>query len=114
MTRVLIIYGVTLLLTAPAVAMSGNEAYQGCQAVAHNDHTKRSLDLIYGYCVGVIETLIVTTPTICLPRQGYITVNQLAAVVVRSMDTQPENRHLDFKAIATVALKQAWPCKKPK
>jgi hypothetical protein len=118
--------GLVLLLTAASVAagesVDGQKLLRDCQAnirVAERTHREGSVEVLQaafcaGYVLGVadlhgIETL--TRPALrvfCLPETWEVL--QGIRVVVRYLQTHPEQLHLVGATLVYVALHEAFPC----
>jgi hypothetical protein len=93
-----------LLMTSTAAytseLMSGNKLLAFCQSTDDGD---RSFCL--GYVLGVWSEL----PDMCSP--GILEAGQLAKVVGRYLEANPQNLHLNSTTLVEVAVRNAWPCK---
>lgn len=109
---------VGMLGSATAVATSGNELSEQCQALI-KDPTPPSKYFASGMCAGYINGIIdglgiakVLSPgrvAICFPDRGF-TSFQAAKVVQRYLDTHPERLNEDAVVLTSTAFRQAFPC----
>jgi hypothetical protein len=103
--------------TADNTDHSANYYLPGCRDFVNRQFARAPF--LQGECVGIIEGLAVTAsdldPTVfvisrsCAPDNA--TLGQMATVVVHWLDQHPERWNEDFKALALLALHDAWPCK---
>ena len=106
----------TISLTAPLATSSvraqqdtnsANYIMLGCEAFLL-DPIPTSRLLVAGVCAGIIDTLQVTKPNICLP--GIATRRLLVRGVVSYINGIPARLHENFIELASEALEQTWPC----
>ncbi len=86
---------------------SANYIMLGCEAFLL-DPIPTSRLLLAGVCAGIIDTLQVTKPNICLP--GIATRRLLVRGVVSYINGIPARLHENFIELAGEALEQTWPC----
>lgn len=86
---------------------SANYIMLGCEAFLL-DPIPTSRLLVAGVCAGIIDTLQVTKPNICLP--GIATRRLLVRGVVSYINGIPARLHENFIELASEALEQTWPC----
>lgn len=86
---------------------SANYIMLGCEAFLL-DPIPTSRLLIAGVCAGIIDTLQVTNPNICLP--AIATRRLLVRGVVSYINAIPARLHENFIQLASEALEQTWPC----
>jgi len=66
-------------------------------------------------CYGIVDgiafmgSFLASDAKFCMPKD--VTTEQAMTVVVRFLETRPEARNENFKIMALVAMKNAWPCK---
>lgn len=108
---------VGLLASGAAMAADGNDLIKWCQEVnSDNAATKSSFGS--GYCMGTMSTVNTLVNYInsglsvemCPPPE--ITNEQMARIVVKYLQQNPEVLHLDATALTVSALRTAYPCKK--
>jgi Rap1a immunity proteins len=93
---------------------SGNFMLPRCKHFTLDDHADE-VDVWDGQCAGVISALMFVSTSLdeqsrfCPPRKA--TLRQAGIVVVNYMNAHPELLHLDFRGLAAMALREAWPCK---
>lgn len=94
---------------------SVNYYLPGCRDFA--DKRFGNNPFLQGECVGILEGLSVTAPLLdpifvvsrsCAPDD--VTLAQMASVVVHWFDQHSERWHEDFRALALLAMHDAWPC----
>jgi hypothetical protein len=85
------------LTTAVQARAEGDELLDYCSATEGY-----SLGVCRGYIMGVTET----APN-CMPR---VTLRQIKDVVVRYLQTNPQNRQRKATDLIQEAVNQAWPC----
>ncbi len=108
-----------VVMTYPARAdntdHSANYYLPGCRDFANKEFARNPF--LQGECIGIIEGLSVTASDLdpifvvnrsCTPDNA--TLAQMATVVVLWFDQHPERWHQDFRALALLALHDAWPC----
>ncbi len=109
------IFAVTKPANADNTDHSANYYLPGCRDFANKRYGGDQF--LQGECVGILEGLSVTASDLdpmfvvsrsCTPDNA--TLSQMAAVVVRWFDQHPERWHEDFRALALLALHDAWPC----
>jgi hypothetical protein len=102
--------------TADSTDHSANYYLPGCRDFANKQFAKEPF--LQGECVGILEGSSILSGDLapvfvynssCVPDE--VTLSQMAAVVVRWFDQHPERWHEDFRALALLALHDAWPCK---
>ena len=96
---------------------SANYYLPGCRAFIDKQFV--SDPFAQGECAGILEGLSVTASNLdpaifvvsrsCTPDD--VTLAQITTVVVRWLDERPQRWHEDFRALALLALHDAWPCK---
>jgi hypothetical protein len=104
-----------LFASSPAFATSeydsGNSMLPHCKALVEG----KPPGFWGGHCAGIIDTWSFVSTSLpesdrfCAPNVPPL---QAQRVVVRWLETHPENLHLSFKGLALSALKEAWPCPK--
>lgn len=95
---------------------SANHILPACRLAAKPENQKFTLEeaLDIGTCQGIVATLLAHGARFdqqfrfCAPLGAN--TGQAIAVIVQALDAQPQNWHLDFRALALVVLKHAWPC----
>jgi hypothetical protein len=109
----------TLISQAAAAAPdhSANYYLPSCRAFVNKQFA--SDPFTQGECVGILEALAMTATDLdpaafvisrsCAPDDA--TLPQVTAVVVRWLDERPQRWNEDFRALALLALHDAWPCK---
>jgi hypothetical protein len=85
-------------LSSPAVAHSGNDLLQSCEAV----ETRKGCE---GYIFGVYRA----TPVKICPSDQVDSI-QMRDVVVKFLRGNPETRHVDSVTTILDALTSAFPC----
>ena len=89
---------------------SGNYMLRPCK----DSLKSRSPGVWEGFCGGVIGTLMYVGHSLqgearfCSPKGA--TRNEAMMIVVKYMESHPEELHQDFRYLSLVALTQAWPC----
>lgn len=107
-----------LIALAPVAAHgasldTGNELMQACSSFALNTQTADWF--AKGVCAGEIRgiaELASAEGKICFPANS--TVGQDAMIVLKYMWNHPETNHYQFSAIVWRALREAFPCGRPK
>ncbi|HQS14407.1 Rap1a/Tai family immunity protein [Reyranella sp.] len=102
------------IMPTPAHANTGNEILPKCQLAARA--SVPAPDEIIGatYCLGIISTLVAVGPFLeppfrfCFPKEG--TNQQAIRVVVSNLEKNPATLHQDFRLLAVMALRDAFPC----
>jgi hypothetical protein len=85
---------------------TGNQLYQDC--------TSPNVVGCLNYIMGVVDTISAYQASghaarlLCAPPAPG---KQLMDVVVRWLETHPEDRHLGAAALTSQALHEAWPCR---
>jgi hypothetical protein len=111
---------------ARAAQPDGNTLLSRCTnvlAIADGQSTVHDAKEAFGdgYCLGFVYGMVQsislqskvshpTTPLICLPFGG-IKVNEGMRVIVKYLQENPANLHLDADVVGFMALKHAFPCK---
>jgi Rap1a immunity proteins len=88
-----------------ALAIDGNELLQSCAIQTAPDCTR--------YIAGVVDALRgVPYFAICPPNAADY--RQMVDVAVKKLRDQPDIRHYNAAHVVGIALRAAFPCKKPK
>ncbi|MGA7788645.1 MAG: Rap1a/Tai family immunity protein [Xanthobacteraceae bacterium] len=94
---------------------NGIDLLEGCRVVASGASANADSSLHAGICLGEIEALNWNAPDVsddnfrsCAP-QG-VTRQELAAVVVKFLDRNPDRQREPFETLALDALAHIWPC----
>src|SRR5262245_8545880 len=104
----------TSTATAQSDQVSGNYMLRGCKDVAEQ-RTQVADAALTGKCVGVIETLMLLQEVLpaaarfCAPASSNFP--QVARIVVKFMEANPQRTHEPLVLLAQEALNKAWPCK---
>ena len=61
-----------------------------------------------GRCIGIVEGLFAAAGDICAPNGTNL--NQAVRLVVSYIESLPEPRLDNFKALALEGMRKAWPC----
>lgn len=90
---------------------SGNNMLPSCKMAIDG---QGPMDVWAAHCSGVIAALTYVSPALSdderfCPPQGY-SVLQARRIVVRYMETHPEDLHTNYIVLALRALQRAWPC----
>jgi len=94
---------------------SGSYYLRGCKlavsgSLSNNDVAAAQRE---GQCIGVIQALLYVGPELsglkfCPPP--HATFGQALTAVVRFMERNPQQMHLEFIGLVQVALHETWPC----
>lgn len=113
MKRVLLLIGGALLFAcslAQATPLTGNDLLQLAKA-----DRRAAFNYIIGFmdAVSIVKELPgIQSPKpligICVPSNA--TYSQAFDIVLKAIQDDPANRHIDAMALAYVALDKAWPC----
>lgn len=101
-----------LTAIAQESAITGNKIQHHCKN-SLNDESNKNV-LMQGVCAGMINTIYFYGPILpdalmfCPPKGS--TVGQALKIVVYYIDENPKYLHLDFRYLASAALRKAWPC----
>ena len=90
-------------LQAQAGFDTGNRLFEDCRA---SNYFNR------GYCGGYVTGIVDTIEALqarCVPEES--TKGQLADVVIKYLEQNPERRHLEAGSLVPEALNRAFPCK---
>ncbi len=101
-----ICFAATLLITASAMAITGNQLKELADECEQNP-TFYACGAFSGYVVGFSET---SRPTPSCVPEG-VTNNQVTEVVRKYLKDHPEELHLHAVDLVQKALNKAWPCK---
>ena len=83
----------------------GNSLYQVCDQRGNN----YSSGVCGGYVIGTIDTYLLTKSyPLCLPTNA--TAGQLTDVVIRYLETRPDQRHYAAASVVWTALTESFPC----
>jgi Rap1a immunity proteins len=112
------VMGLALIGTHPAMSQSkdmdsGNAYLPHCRAASDDNYTKDAL--FEGRCLGIVSAMIGVS-SILAPQYRYCVpdganTGQALKVVIRYLDANPSQLHLDFRYLVHRAFKAAWPCK---
>jgi hypothetical protein len=100
----------SLSAKSPFIFATGNSFFEHCDGSTKPD--------CLAYVIGVAEGLQAapefgkTTKLICPPER--VTVGQMHDVVLASLRSRPQERHVLLGPLAAVALANAFPCRKAK
>jgi len=61
-----------------------------------------------GFCHGIIEGVVYTSNASCVPDDG--TADQMARVVIKFLQDNPEKLNLNDAVLVELALSKAFPC----
>lgn len=113
---------VLILANIPVYAGSkdGNRLLHACSAITQKNcdcEEDRYARFNSGYCFGQMHAVMdlfadnhaYTQQLFCLPENGSL--GQYARVIVKYLQANPEELHLDGSLLAINALRQAFPCK---
>ncbi len=96
---------------------SGNDLYNGLQdwrrmrdRVPTPDSSVSGAWQSFGYVQGVVAV----AASVCLPKDVFVSNNQIVDIVWKHLETYPELRHYPAWAPVTSALEAAFPCRKAK
>jgi hypothetical protein len=106
-----------VLANGSAMAANGNDLLKWCQGV-DSDNAKVQSGFGAGYCIGTMSTVNTLVNYInsglslemCPPPE--ITNGQMAKIVIKYLQQNPEVLHLEATALTVSALRTAYPCKK--
>jgi hypothetical protein len=112
--------GAALALTVTAAGaaddQSANFIMPGCRAaMANNPPSQAGLAFQAGLCMGLVigaRFMLYRRTDFCADVPNSVTNGQLLRVVVRYIETRPQDMHQPFMGLAVVALMDAWPCSK--
>ena len=100
-------------LCAHAGFDTGNRLYEDCRS---GNYFNRGY--CGGYVTGIVDTLealqsrgILPPTALCVPEE--VTKGQLADVVLKYLEQNPERRHLEAGSLVPEALNRAFPCSTP-
>jgi hypothetical protein len=101
-----------LILTSASQAQedtqSANWILPGCRSLL--DPNNNTGMYKQGHCSGIIRGIVFMSQSACVPNG--VNGNQLAAVVVRYADQQPQRWHEVFAKLIDEALTKTWPCRR--
>ena len=108
MKKLLIIFGLSLGLSSPALGgyYTGNDLYADCQKDA--DLWKRYRCMGYVTAISDMHDVYNISTTSCVPLGA--TVGQLMDVVTAYLRDNPQKRHAPASQQVTLALSKAFPC----
>ena len=122
--RTAIICGALALAASTASAQKGFNSAKavmpGCKATL-SEGPKRWSGLYaqqWRYCFETLSALVFMSvdaakgSRLCLDLPKGVTYQQAARAVVRYIEERPQRMHEGFIALATEALRDAWPCRK--
>ena len=105
-----------LALGGTATAQSPDGWFLGCKAFAEGrPNTQPQLYGMAHFCSGVVHGLMAVGPLLpaglkfCPPEAS--SPSQLARVVVKYVEAQPQRMQGDFRQLTLEAFHDAWPCK---
>lgn len=100
-------------LPAHAGFDTGNRLYEDCRAANYFNR-----GYCGGYVTGIVDTLealqsrgVLPATALCVPEDA--TKGQLADVVLKYLEQNPERRHLEAGGLVPEALNRAFPCSTP-
>jgi hypothetical protein len=93
----------------PASAQSAMFRLPGCRSYINQDNALR-YDFSGGVCSGIVEALMSIGAPLGICRPPESTVDQGIRLVIQYASSQPTRLNEDFNALATEALRKAWPC----
>lgn len=103
-------------LAGTAAAQSPDGWFLGCKAFAEGRaNTQPQLYGMAHFCSGVVHGLVAVGPLLpaglqfCPPEAS--SPSELARVVVKYVEAQPQRMHEDFRQLTLEAFHNAWPCK---
>jgi hypothetical protein len=108
------------LFGEPALSQSTNpnsgSAYLPACRVAGQDQDPSPAEITRAsYCLGMVAALVGVAPILepryrfCFPKDSN--TQQAVRVVVAFLDKNPSMLHYDFRIVALIAMREAWPCK---
>ncbi|MGM4999241.1 Rap1a/Tai family immunity protein [Tardiphaga sp. 538_B7_N1_4] len=115
---------IRIALTASLVALaspawSQEDTDSGNYLLPHCKHAidtgRQSYDAWDGKCNGIVSTIMFygqnlpQRAQVCFPKGS--TLGQAMRIVIRYLETHPENLHLDLRNLAATALHEVWPCR---
>ena len=108
---------VGMAIGGDAMAVDGNDLLKWCQDV-NSDNPATKYGFSSGYCIGTMSTVNTLVNYInsglsvemCPPPE--ITNGQMARIVVKYLQQNPEVLHLEATSLTVSALRTAYPCKK--
>jgi hypothetical protein len=110
--QLMILGGVTIAVLTeigPASAQSAMFRLPGCRSYINQDNALR-YDFSGGVCSGIVEALMSVGAPLGICRPPESTVDQGVRLVVQYVSRQPARLNENFNALATEALRKAWPC----
>ena|SRR6266446_4482470 len=121
-----VIFYSALMVALPAYAVDGTTFLANCKAYVNMEETqltaKEQLGAIHcgAYLTGFIESHMIDTdkgikvkhgdPIYCLPQKGF-TVAQLARMVIKYLEDNPDKLHADAKMAVLMTLIASFPCR---
>ena len=103
-------------LTGQAIAADGNDLIKWCQDI-NSDTSVAKSSFGSGYCMGTMSTVytlanyINSGVSIKMCPPSTMTNEQMARIVVKYLQQNPEVLHLDAATLTFSALRTAYPCK---
>ena len=93
---------------------SGYDYLPRCQLAVRGPRTDREIASAT-YCVGAVTALVGVGPLL-LPRQRFcvpddVTAGEAVQVVVAYLESSLSRLDEDFRQLAIIAMRQAWPCR---
>jgi hypothetical protein len=94
---------------------SGNAYLPACRVAARSEDPKAAEIAKASYCLGMVSALVGVVPLLepryrfCFPKDGD--TGQAVRVVVAFLEKNPSMLHEDFRMLALIAMREAWPCK---
>jgi len=121
-----VIFYNALMVAQPVYAADGNTFLADCKAYVKMEETQltaaeEQLGAIFcgAYLTGFIESHMIDTdkrikvkhgdPIYCLPQKGF-TVGQLARMVIKYLEDNPDKLHQDAKMAVLGSLIVSFPC----
>jgi Rap1a immunity proteins len=96
------------LSNAPPVK-DNDEVARAATAGCHNALKKSDPEPFeFGLCLGVLKGLHYLSSDVCVPPA--VSLEDVAGVVSRYLDTHPERIDQDFRETSLEAMRSAWPC----
>ena len=123
---------VCLMFTSPALAVkrSGSDILVDCTNLVKSESLEtvsRDKVLGMGYCIGLIDGFVTFNYVyesvlraggqesdivqMCLPDR--VSTRQLAGVIIKHLESNPDKLHQSGQALAAQALADAYPCNEP-
>jgi Rap1a immunity proteins len=94
-------------------AGTGNSVFNACKLATRDNSPRNTNDmLLLGICFGNVDATFyhLANQSFC-PPDGVTNV-QGVRVLVRYMESNPQEHHLKIAELAERAFKWAWPCKR--